>query len=66
MNMYGLKADYVTGSVNVPPLSCPRMYSPFTMVIDLNTGIVIGMDDGDTMTFLTVQQILNLVKQADI
>ncbi|MCP4678982.1 MAG: hypothetical protein GY854_26525 [Deltaproteobacteria bacterium] len=56
-----LEPDYVTGAANVPP--CNIQFSPFTMVVDLETMTVMGRD---TMTvFLSPEQIIEMMNQAN-
>ncbi len=56
-----LEPDYVTGAAGVPP--CNIQFSPFTMVVDLETMTVMARD---TMTvFLSPEQIIELANEAN-
>lgn len=55
-----LEPDYVTGQV----LPCELMLAPFSMVIDLDDRVVLGMDEGSSFQ-MSLEQILTLIEQAN-
>lgn len=60
-----LYPHYISGTPTVPPEECnPNRHLPFTVVIDLNNGVLLGKDDEDG-TDLTINDILTWVEQAN-